>query len=66
MTPREITRARAAGTRRGPGTATAVGCKPERIQEDRAALKANIQDDFWVDLRKQRLVAPNAPLPIDR
>lgn len=40
--------------------------KPERIQEDHVALKAKIPDDFWVDLRKQSLVAPNAPLPIDR
>ena len=39
--------------------------KPERIQEDHAALKAKIPDDFWIDLRKQSLVAPNAPLPID-
>jgi len=40
--------------------------KPERIKEDHAALKATIPDDFWVDIRKQGLVAPNAPLPIDR
>jgi D-threo-aldose 1-dehydrogenase len=40
--------------------------KPERIAEDHAALKAKIPDDFWHELRKQGLVAPNAPLPIDR
>ena len=40
--------------------------KPERIAEDHAALKAKIPDDFWHELRKQALVAPNAPLPIDR
>jgi D-threo-aldose 1-dehydrogenase len=40
--------------------------KPERIKEDHAALKATIPDDFWRELRKQGLVAPNAPLPIDR
>lgn len=39
--------------------------KPERIQEDHAALKTKIPDDFWRDLRRQGLVAPNAPLPID-
>jgi D-threo-aldose 1-dehydrogenase len=39
--------------------------KPERIKEDHAALKAKIPDDFWRELRTERLVAPNAPLPID-
>jgi D-threo-aldose 1-dehydrogenase len=37
--------------------------KPERIKEDHAALKAKIPAEFWRDLRKQGLVAPNAPLP---
>src|SRR5262249_28702181 len=40
--------------------------KPERIKEDHAALKAAIPDDFWREIRNQGLVAPNAPLPIDR
>jgi len=40
--------------------------KPERIKEDHAAIKARIPDDFWRDLRSQRLVSPEAPLPIDR
>lgn len=40
--------------------------RPERIAEDRAALAAVIPADFWHELREQRLVAPNAPLPIDR
>jgi len=40
--------------------------KPERINEDRAAIKAKIPDDFWRDLRSQRLVSPEAPLPIDK
>jgi len=39
---------------------------PERIQEDHAALKTAIPADFWRELRDQKLVAPNAPLPIDR
>jgi D-threo-aldose 1-dehydrogenase len=40
--------------------------RPERIAEDHAALKAVIPAEFWHEMRKQGLVAPNAPLPIDR
>jgi D-threo-aldose 1-dehydrogenase len=40
--------------------------RPERIAEDHAALVAVIPADFWRELRQQRLVAPVAPLPIDR
>lgn len=40
--------------------------KPERILEDHAALHAKIPDDFWHQLRKDGIVAPNAPLPIDQ
>jgi D-threo-aldose 1-dehydrogenase len=40
--------------------------RPDRIKEDHAALKANIPAEFWRDLRKQGLVAPDAPLPMDR
>ena len=40
--------------------------RPERIAEDHAALKASIADGFWHELRKQGLVAPTAPLPIDK
>jgi Predicted oxidoreductases (related to aryl-alcohol dehydrogenases) len=40
--------------------------KPGRFKEDHAALKAKIPDDFWRELRKEGLDAPNAPLPIDR
>jgi len=39
--------------------------KAERIAEDHAALKETIPDDFWYDMRKEGLVAANAPLPID-
>ena len=39
--------------------------RPERIAEDHAALNSSIPDEFWVDLRKQGLVSPQAPLPID-
>ena len=34
--------------------------------EDRAALAAKIPGDFWHELREQRLVASDAPLPIGR
>ena len=44
-----------------PGAST-----PDRIKEDYNALKAKIPDDFWHGPRKEDLVAPNAPLPIDR
>src|SRR5215468_594869 len=37
--------------------------RPERIAEDRAALAAKIPGDFWHELREQRLVASDAPLP---
>ena len=40
--------------------------KPERIKEDHEALEANVPGEFWRDIRAQGLVAPNAPLPIDR
>ena len=40
--------------------------RPERIAEDHAALKASIPDEFWHELRKQSLVAANAPLPIEK
>jgi D-threo-aldose 1-dehydrogenase len=40
--------------------------KPERIKEDHMALNAEIPDDFWRDLRNDRIVSPDAPLPIDR
>jgi D-threo-aldose 1-dehydrogenase len=40
--------------------------RPERIAEDRAAFGAVIPDDFWRELREQKLVAACAPLPIDR
>jgi D-threo-aldose 1-dehydrogenase len=40
--------------------------RPERIAEDRAALAAAVPDDFWRELRDQKLVAASAPLPIDR
>ena len=39
--------------------------KPDRIAEDIAALKVKVPDDFWYEVRKQGLVAPKAPLPID-
>ncbi len=40
--------------------------KPDRLAEDHAALNESIPDDFWHEMRRQGLVAPNAPLPVDR
>jgi D-threo-aldose 1-dehydrogenase len=40
--------------------------RPARVEEDAAALKTEIPDDFWRELRHERLVAADAPLPIDR
>ena len=40
--------------------------RPDCITEDHAALRAAIPDDFWREMRKQGLVAADAPLPIDR
>lgn len=39
--------------------------KPERIAEDKAALNEVIPGEFWHEMRVQKLVAENAPLPID-
>jgi len=51
-----------------PATAAVIpgASKPERIIEDHQALRAEIPAEFWRDLRAQSLVAPNAPLPIDK
>lgn len=40
--------------------------KPQRITEDHLALKTIVPGDFWDELRKEGLVSPEAPLPIDR
>jgi D-threo-aldose 1-dehydrogenase len=40
--------------------------RPDRLAEDHAALNEVVPDDFWHEMRRQGLVAPNAPLPIDR
>jgi D-threo-aldose 1-dehydrogenase len=39
--------------------------KPERISEDHAAMNTVVPDQFWKELRKQKLVSSLAPLPID-
>ncbi len=39
--------------------------KPERIAEDHAAIDIVVPHEFWAELRKQQLVSPLAPLPID-
>ncbi|SDO88818.1 D-threo-aldose 1-dehydrogenase [Paenibacillus sp. yr247] len=38
--------------------------RPERIAEDVAALKEVIPSEFWIEMKEQKLVAENAPLPI--
>lgn len=40
--------------------------KPSRIQEDYEALNTVIPDEFWIELRQQKLVAPAAPLPANQ
>jgi D-threo-aldose 1-dehydrogenase len=40
--------------------------KPERISEDHTAMNTRVPDEFWKELRKQKLVSPLAPLPIDQ
>ncbi|WP_026702784.1 aldo/keto reductase [Salibacterium aidingense] len=42
-----------------PGTT-----RPERIQENMAAINADIPAAFWQELRDQKLVSPEAPLPM--
>lgn len=50
-----------------PAVATIIpgASKPERIAEDQAALNEVIPAAFWHEMREQKLVAENAPLPID-
>ena len=40
--------------------------KPDRIHEDHEAMNTAIPEDFWMELRKEKLVSPLAPLPIDQ
>jgi D-threo-aldose 1-dehydrogenase len=40
--------------------------RSESVAEDHVALKAVIPADFWREMRKQELVAANAPPPIGR
>jgi D-threo-aldose 1-dehydrogenase len=51
-----------------PATAAVIpgASRPERIAEDRAALKAQIPAGFWHALRAQKPVATDAPLPSDK
>jgi D-threo-aldose 1-dehydrogenase len=39
--------------------------RPERLAEDMAALAEVIPAEFWREMRQQKLVAANAPLPVD-
>ena len=38
--------------------------RPERLQEDQAALRTVVPAAFWRALREQGLVSPHAPLPV--
>ncbi|PFH12435.1 D-threo-aldose 1-dehydrogenase [Collimonas sp. PA-H2] len=38
--------------------------RPERIAEDAQALNAAIPDAFWQEIRQEKLVAADAPLPV--
>ena len=38
--------------------------RPQRIQDNLEALNADIPAAFWQELRKEKLVSPEAPLPI--
>lgn len=40
--------------------------RPERIAEDHAALNEAIPSAFWQEMREQKLVAADAPLPTDK
>jgi D-threo-aldose 1-dehydrogenase len=40
--------------------------RPESIAEDYAALNTIVPEPFWREMRDQRLVSPDAPLPVDR
>lgn len=48
-----------------PATAAAIpgATRPSRIAEDIAALGERIPAAFWTDLREERLIAPDAPVP---
>ncbi|TWF46459.1 aldo/keto reductase [Neorhizobium alkalisoli] len=51
-----------------PATAAVIpgASRPDRIKGDHEALAAPIPDDFWRELRAEKLVSAAAPLPIDR
>ncbi|MFF3641277.1 aldo/keto reductase [Streptomyces sp. NPDC002564] len=48
-----------------PATAAAIpgATRPSRIAEDVAALGERIPAAFWTDLREEKLIAPDAPVP---
>ncbi|MBX5088359.1 aldo/keto reductase [Rhizobium lentis] len=51
-----------------PATAAVIpgASKPDRIKGDHEAIATTIPEDFWREIRVERLVAEHAPLPIDR
>ncbi|MCP3028514.1 aldo/keto reductase [Halobacillus sp. A5] len=48
-----------------PAIAAAIpgASRPERIEEDQAALETIIPAEFWQDMREQNLISPEAPVP---
>ncbi|MFG6149363.1 aldo/keto reductase [Halobacillus sp. B23F22_1] len=51
-----------------PAVAAAIpgASRPERIEEDQAALETVIPNEFWRELLDQELIAPEAPLPYNK
>jgi D-threo-aldose 1-dehydrogenase len=49
-----------------PATAAAIpgATRPSRIAEDVTALGERIPAAFWTDLRDERLIAQDAPVPV--
>jgi len=51
-----------------PASAAVIpgACKPDHTREDHAAIGFKIPAGFWDEMRKEKLVAANAPLPGQR
>ncbi|MFB4164296.1 aldo/keto reductase [Alteribacillus sp. JSM 102045] len=51
-----------------PAVASTIpgGSRPERIEEDQNALNTEIPAAFWLELREQKIIAPEAPLPFHK
>ncbi|WP_082233072.1 aldo/keto reductase [Halobacillus massiliensis] len=51
-----------------PAVAAAIpgGSRPERIKEDQDALKEDIPASFWQEMREQKIIALEAPTPVQK